>query len=385
MKRYVSAHLKDMNRKKVYDLISSVGEISRAEISRRTGISSPTVLRIVDFFLKNNFVVELGEGDSSVGRKPQILKFNPEAAFSIGVEFEGDFLKVGIVDLLGNVKYSKSLRVNPVFDEIINNKLYGLIKDIIVESKVPEDKVLGVGIGIPGVTDTLSYTINVAPLVGIYDIKNCKDMIDKLSKKLELPIIIDNDANTAAWGEFVYRKLDSKTDLIYVSLGTGLGAGLVLDGKIRRGVNYSAGEIGYMVFDKDYKASKSEPGWLEKLINFNTLAKKWSFFQEIQNSTDSTESLNINKYELNEMVEYVATNLALSIANIVAVLDVSLVVLGGVTVKALGNRLIDRVGSYLSKMCLIDVKCIPQECEEPGVVGAASIVTNSRLRDILEG
>ena len=83
MKPYVASHLKDMNRKTVYRLLASVGEISKAEISRQTGISSPTVIKIVNFLLANGFITEAGEGDSALGRKPHILRFNPEAYYSI--------------------------------------------------------------------------------------------------------------------------------------------------------------------------------------------------------------------------------------------------------------------------------------------------------------
>ena len=95
MKSFVASHLKDMNRKTVYKLVSQVREISKAEISRQTGISSPTVIKIVNFLLDNDFLLEAGEGDSALGRKPQLLKFNANAAYSIGAELEGDFFSLG--------------------------------------------------------------------------------------------------------------------------------------------------------------------------------------------------------------------------------------------------------------------------------------------------
>ena len=211
-------------------------------------------------------------------------------------------------------------------------------------------------------------------------------MMERLSEKLGLPVIIENDTNAAAWGEYVCRQLDSKLDLLFVSLGTGLGGGLILEGKVRRGINNSAGEIGYMLFDRNYKVSNSEPGWLENHINFSALTKRWSCFPDIiQNSTGSIKDVRISKEEMDQLVDFIAENLALCIANIVSIADIPLVVLGGITVKALGTKLIDRVKNYLSEICLNDVECFTQQCEEPGVAGAASIVTAARLKDILEG
>lgn len=381
MKPYVASHLKDMNRKTVYQLLSSVGEISRAEISRQTGISSPTVLKIINYFLENGFVTEAGEGVSFIGRKPQILKFNSEAAFSVGIEFEGDFLKLGVIDLLGNIRVFKQIRVTSDFDDIISSKLGLVIENILEESNIPKSKVLGVGLGIPGVVDPDNYVVEVAPLVGISEIKDCKALIDNLSKRLNLHIFIDNDVNAAAIGEFVTRKLDSASDLLYVSLGTGLGSGIILNGKLRKGKRNSAGEIGYMVLDKDFKTSKSEAGWMESHINFHALSQRWRPFEALEPEESIKDIRQLKDFYL--LVDYVASNLALSIANISAILDINLVVLGGISTKLLGPSLVNSVKEYLSRLCLNEIECQVQRCSEPGVVGAASIVTDAKMSELL--
>lgn len=381
LKSYGASHLKDMNRKTVYQLISSVSEISRAEISRQTGISAPTVLKIMDYFLENNFVYEAGEGDSPLGRKPQILKFNPEADFSIGVELEGDFLKLGIVDLIGNIKLYKKIRVSPDFEEIINHELCPYIESIIKEAGIDRNKILGIGLGIPGVVDPENYIVEFAPLVGIASTKDCKDVIGNLSQSLGLPIFVENDANAAAIGEFVTRKLGVDSDLVYVSLGTGLGSGIILNGKLRRGKRNTTGEIGYMVFDKEFKTSKSEAGWMESRINSHALSQRWDCFSKL----DSKESLmNVKKTkDFYLLVDYIASNLALSVANISNFMDIDLIVIGGEITEMLGNSLVESLNEYLSRLCVLKVECQFQKCPEPGIVGAASIVTDNKLNELL--
>lgn len=381
MGQYVATHLKDMNRKTVYKLISSVGEISRAEISRQTGISSPTVLKITNFLLQNEFVLEAGEGISHVGRKPQILRFNPNAAYSIGVDFEGDFLKIGIVDLLGDIKAFKQIRVTGDFDELISEKLYHYIEEIIKKEGIPMNKILGIGLGIPGAVDVINCVVEFAPLVGIYNKKDCKSIIDELTNKSGLPVFLENDANAAAIGEHITRKLSPECDLAYLSLGTGLGAGLILDGKIRHGVRNSAGEIGYMVFDKDYHTFKSKAGWLESHINFHALSERWEIYKSIETKQEIKEFENSADFVL--MVDYVASYLGLCIANLTALLDLDMVVIGGVVTKSLGKPLMESLKHYMSKLRLLDIECQFQSCEEPGIVGAASISTNSALDKLL--
>lgn len=376
MRPYVPAHLKDMNRKTVYKLISSVGEISKAEISRQTGISSPTVIKIVNFLIENGFMTEAGEGDSALGRKPQILKFNPDAAFSIGVQLEGDFLRLGIVNLEGKIKILKQMHVTPDLDQIITKELNSHIEDIINESNIPKNKILGVGIGIPGVLDADKYIIEFAPLIGINAVRKCSDIFDNFSKTVNLPVIIENDVNAAAIGEYVTRKLTPEQDLIYISLGTGLGAGIILNGKLRRGKRNLSGEIGYMVFDKNFETSKTKAGWMESLINLQALSEKWNFYP-------STGIESISADELVLMTDHVAYNLALCIANFSMQIDVDLVVIGGITAEILGSPLIKAVQKYVSRLCLVDTDVQFQGCQEPGVVGTASIVTEIKLSELL--
>lgn len=381
MEPYIASHLKDMNRKTVYNLISDVGEISKAEIGRQTGISSPTVIKIVKFLLETNIVTEAGEGESALGRKPHILRFNPCAFYSIGVNFEGDFLKIGVVDLAGNLIKYRQYHVVPDFNDIISSKLKDYIQDIIKQADIPESKVLGVGIGIPGVVDPKKCIVEFAPLVGITEKLDYYDMLQQLSDQTGLPIYFENDVNMAALGEFSSRKLKPEDDLAYISIGTGLGAGIILDGKLRRGNSFFAGEIGYMVFDKNYTAVKTLPGWMENWINIKALSLRWDFFgsKEFENE----KGLQGNLESRNMLIDHVASNLALCIANMVALIDVRHIVIGGIVEDAIGPTLVDRINDYLTHLCVIDVKCETRQCPEPVVVGAASMITRDKMDKIL--
>ncbi len=369
-----------MNRKKVFQLMSSYGELSKAEISRISGISAPTVIKIINYFLETGFVTYVGEGESELGRKPQLYRFNPEASFSVGVEFEGDFLKLGIVDLSGGLKACRQIRVDPDFDHILGNRLSIYINDLLEEYGIHKNKVLGVGIGIPGAVDPEKNVINFAPLIGIKSPKDCRGLLEALKHQLGFEIIIENDVNAAAKGEFVARGLGPEADLVYISLGTGLGAGIIVDGRLRRGRNYSAGEFGYMVYDNGYETSKSRPGWLESQINFQALSEKWDFLK-----IPEAQGSDIPRYSehVGELAGYVASHLALGIANINAIIDMELVVVGGITPKLLGIPLVAEVNRHLKRLCVNEIDCQLQKCAEPGIVGMASMVAEARMDELL--
>ncbi|HHW31493.1 MAG TPA: ROK family protein [Clostridiaceae bacterium] len=383
MKSYNASDLKDLNREIVYRLLEKKKEIFRAEIARLTGISTPTVLKIISYFLELGLVSEEGECKPSLGRKPQMLRFNADARFSIGVEYEGDFLKVGIVNLEGDLKTSKQKRVSGHFTEVMQKECIPLIKGIVDSSGISWEKIMGVGIGVPAIVDIKNNIVSAAPLVGILHDVDCKPILQELKNQLGLDAFIENDANAGALGEFTIRKLTDASDLVYISLGTGLGAGVVLQGKLRRGVWNSSGEIGYMVYDKNFITSTERSGWLESQVNAHALTKRWPFFSQLFEGESWKKFETTSDFHL--LIDHVAGNLALCIANIYSILDVDVVVLGGISVKLLGPLLIESINRYLSRLNSRNITCQLQKSPEPSVVGAATIAIKEKLKEIFSG
>lgn len=382
MNPFIASHLKDMNRKTVYQLFASKGEISKAEISRQTGISPPTVIKIIDFFLKVGLVAEAGEGDSALGRKPQLLRFNPEAAYTIGVEFDGIHLRAGLVDLMGNVKRVKEISAVSDFDVVVSHSLPECVHSVIAEAGVPRSKVTGVGLGIPGVVDADRHTVLYAPLIGITDQRSYAHEVNQLSLQLGTPIFFENDVNASAVGEFISRGLGVEDDLLHISLGSGLGAGIILNGRLRKGKTHSAGEIGYMVFDKDFVTSKAGAGWLESNIVMNPQYKR---LQARASGAGAKSSVNADPDDTNGLMDAMADNLALGIANLSTMLDIEQVVLGGSGVERIGEKLLVKINEKLAKLCLNRVFCHLSQSDYPGIIGMAAIVNEAVLETLLEG
>lgn len=231
MKPYLATDLKMMNRQNVYRLLEQKNELSRAEISRITNISMPTVMKIVAHFLETGIVTEAGDGVTAMGRKPQMLRFEPSAYYSVGVEYEGDYLRAGMVDLRGGIALVLQERVMGRFREVMTHQLLSLVEKVIAQSGVERSRIAGVGMGVPAIVDVEKVTVSAAPAVGILEDIDCKPILAGLSERLELPMYLENDTNAAALGEYATGLHDAGTDLLYVSLGTGLGAGLIVPGQ----------------------------------------------------------------------------------------------------------------------------------------------------------
>jgi predicted NBD/HSP70 family sugar kinase len=290
VKPYVASHLKDMNRKTVFDLISEAGAIPRTQISRLTGISAPTVLKITNFLCEKGLILNAGEAESALGRKPQLLVLNPDFAYSVGVDYEGDYLKIGIVNAKGEIRLKKTIHVLNDFEYVVMDALIGYVQDLINESGIPQDRIIGLGMGFPGVVNYDSSDIRYGPLVGVYSKYSIHDIVEKIQQGLGMPVYIYNDANAAAIGEYTKRKLKNE-DFIYISLGTGLGSGIILDGHLRFGKHYIAGEIGYMVYETGFQTSEFRPGLLESLINIHALKSKFKDFEDRIKSSSNTEEI----------------------------------------------------------------------------------------------
>lgn len=355
---YVPAHLKGMNRRLVYEALANVGRISRAELARMTGISAPTIGKIVSFFVKSGIASEIGEGASEMGRKPKLLRFNSESYFTIGVEFEGDGLKVGVIDLLGSIKAFQQMPAKASFDEMMQGELATAIKSTLRDARLPMSRIWGVGIGIPGVVNVERQTISTAPLIGVAEERSYKELIEQLEKQLKLPVFVENDANSAAIGEYLLRREQGEVDLVYLSVGTGVGGGIILDGHLRKGMRFSAGEVGYMIFDKGFSSHPSKAGWLENRINHRALLK--------------------NKRSP-EFLALAASDLALVIANLATVLDIDLFVVGGTGLSDYGPDFLTQTAEQVRQFSNLSLRIEAPQAKDPGVIGAGAVVVDNIL------
>lgn len=376
MKSYVQSHLKDMNRQVVYKLVKERQMTSKAEISRLTGISSPTVIKIVNFLLEKKLLIEVGEGENSIGRKPHMVTLNKDWGYVAVFFLEGDFLSMGIVDILGNVLNRKQLRVTPDIDIIFDQISNVFVPELLEDSGIDLPQLFGIGIALPVIYDKNKQTISGSPLVADQEEYSIGDKISMLEKKFDVTVCVENDANAQVLGEFEFSGYQPKDDLLFVSLGTGMGAGVILSGKLRRGAHNMCGEIGYLSFMEGYVSDKKEPGYMEVGIGYKNLQEKYGL--------EVTETNFIIPEQVRtRMVQYVASTMALCISNIAVFLDCDNIVLGGKVIEMLGMPVVEQINHNLEDSCICDIKVKMERSENVGMIGIASLVTEKKIVGIL--
>lgn len=375
---YIATDIKGRNRQDVYRIFETNAEVSRADLSRMTGISGPTVLKIVSYFSEFGLIEEIGTVQSSIGRRPQMLRLIPNAFYSIGVNYEGDYLSLGLVDLCGTVSNIMQTAADGNYQNVICNQLPNLVYEYLSDNAIPKEKILGVGIGIPAIVDPDKHTLRHAPAIGIGDAVDYSGIKGDLSRKVGLPVFMENDANAAAIGEHFSRRHSGVKDLAYVSLGTGLGAGLVLENTLRRGRWNYCGEIGYMTYVSNALASTDKPGWLESRLNIASLRAKSSIFEKLLCGSPWEKYAHDPAYC--SLVDYVAEELAICLSSMSCILDLEELVIGGMTVKLLGTPLLEQVNLNLSQISARPTKCSSQQCEDSTVAGSAVISSRVELQ-----
>ena len=380
MKARVAADLKEFNRMLVYRLVKSKTSISRTEISRRLGLSVPTVIKIIEYFAGLDLIGDVGEGESALGRKPMLLGACARAAYAVGAEYDGVHLSVGLVDLSGKVVSLRRSPVPPDLALLLGSLLADEVESLVSDSGIPHGMVKGIGIGVPGVVHSSGRYISQAPLVGVEEKVEYGSLASRLGERLGFPVHVTNDANAAALGELSARGAGGGGDLIFVELGRGVGAGLVLDGRLREGPGCSAGEIGYMVFDQNAgyptpvgssrsRRESAGPGWLESSMD---LASFWA--EAERNGSPATGT-----------IRRVCRPLALGLSNLCIALDVRNVVLGRAGKEKFGTDLLACLREELERLCPMEISCEFSLASEPGVVGAAGIASDAWLETVYAG
>lgn len=330
--------IRTINRKLVLELIRKNGPISRAEITRRLGTSAPTVSSAVSHLMRVGLVVPLRTGPSTGGRRPVLLGFNEQSYYVLALGIS-THLRAGVFTLAGRkVAETRDLLKPSKGNEVVDRSI-SLIERVVVESGVPRHLVRAIGVSAPGIVDPVSGTVSHAPLLG----SGNWPLGQILVRRFQVPALVENDVNAAALGERLLGVGQHFDHFVYIFIGEGIGAGIMLDGNLYRGANNAAGEIGYMVVDPDWTADDLGGfGCLESMASSSALRHLVSEPLAIPGSETGCENLTLDQLleagKQSESVRGVANSviklLAAGIANVCVTLNPSAVILGGPNVSA---------------------------------------------------
>jgi predicted NBD/HSP70 family sugar kinase len=243
--------LRERNRLQVLEVVRGSGSVSRADIARRTGLARSTVSTLVNELLGAGLLVERGapeDGNTTQGRPPVLLSFDPGAGAVIGMHFDHPVLRVAVADLGYTILAEATVPVDVDHDAQDSlDAAVALIDEVLVKSGVERERLLGAGAALAGPIDSATGTVGSSAIlpgwVGL-------SLAQELEARLGLPVHVDNDANVGALAESVLGVGRGVSEMAYIMLGSGIGAGLIIGGQVYRGSGGTAGEIGHVLVDE---------------------------------------------------------------------------------------------------------------------------------------
>ena len=373
MKRVLSEDMKQQNRIMVYKYIhDKPGQsVTRTEVGRRTGISGPTILKIFEHLEQQNMVLDEGSLERQrPGRRSNIYRFNPNAAFSFGVAYDGKTLDISLINLNYKIVSHKNEQIETSFSNLIRNELPQKLKSLSGGCS----PILGAGISLPAIINTENRSIRYQTRPASASAINALSLeaeCDALEKAMGYGIRLENDVNSAAVAEFRTRDYGESVDFIYITLGSGLGAGIILDGKLRRGSGFACGEIGYMLTGLPESISADGMGFTEREIYQHSLEH---YGIDLRSDSPTLPA---------ELVTHIAGVLALLITNLTNSLDISRFVLGGFVYRKIGQPLIDELNRILLPLSLHPLEISGAQSESPTSKGAASLLMDAEIARLL--
>jgi predicted NBD/HSP70 family sugar kinase len=231
--------IRDINRQIVLNYVREREPISRATIARESALQRSTISEIVEELTGEGLVEEIGEGESTGGRRPTLLRLRTVGAIAIGVNITPTYTTIASSDLAGVVVHQEAFPTDPVPERTLK-RIIEIILKFAAQSSIE-----GVGISIPGLVNPSSGNVIFVPYFKWRDLP----IAETISQATGLPVTIDNDANAVALAELWFGRPEVRDarDFIFVLVADGVGTGIIFDGQVYRGVRGAAGEFGHMI------------------------------------------------------------------------------------------------------------------------------------------
>ncbi len=322
--------------------------VYRVELAEKTSLSTTTITNLIDELLAQGIVIEDGPEQTDrrrrVGRPRSALHLQKDARFAVGVHIGFGMFRVALVNLRAEVLDNRMVdfTIGESAEEVMK-AITNMINTLIKENKVERTRVIGVGVGVPGLVDHRSG-------INIYS-QNLKwedvPIQAMLEDRLDFPVVVDNNVRTMALGEAFFGQGRSVDSLIFVYGRIGVGAGIVVDNKVYRGSGLGAGEIGHMVIlaENGKQCRCGKKGCLETLVSVPFMIEKAQAVCQqkpqglLCQHLSKTEGSLIDSVFLaardgdddaNEIIKQSAAYLGMALANLVNLLNPELIVLGGI-------------------------------------------------------
>ncbi|KAA3518414.1 ROK family transcriptional regulator [Agrobacterium vitis] len=320
--------LRQISVRAAMDILLHQGPTSRADLAKKTGLSKQTMSEVIRTLETAGWVRVKGIVSGKVGRSAVTYEVAPDAGFVIGMDIGATTIRVAIADIAGTIVHEVEKSTGEHGGEALLAHVSGIVEASLKKARISRSKVLLAAVAMPGVVDPETGRLSLAP--NLSEIGSL-DVIKALQGIFRCDVIIENDVNAAVIGESWKGSGIGLDSVAFVSLGTGIGLGVLVNGKLMRGAKGAAGEIAYLPFGADpYRSESLERGALECAIGARGILERYG------NPTDGAvtvrdilEAAEKGEAKALATVQETARLAALLVVSVHAMLDPGKIILGG--------------------------------------------------------
>lgn len=391
-----STLLKNVNRKKILSVVDDAGRISRVEVQTILKKNGKTVTNITNSLIEDGLIVSSGYSSFTGGRRRELLTLNSEYGYLIGIHLGVHFLRGTITNFNYKILAEEKIPISPnESKEKLIQKIQKALDFLIKSNNIPISKLLGIGFVANGLFDRKTGEWIIAA-----NIPNWKNVPIKkiLSEFYNVPIYLESNSRAMTLWEKCFGRAKNNENIIYINLGVGIGCGIISNGRIYRGVNNKAGELGHTIVvpNGDLCSCGNRgcletvaSGWaIDKIIKEKILGGTKTKIFDLCNGdlekldTDMVFQAFHNGDKLaSEVLETASEYLGIGIANLINLFNPEIVVLGG-HLATLGESFLsnirDKIKKYAMPLLFEEVKILSSSNKDnSAVLGATTLVRDS--------
>ncbi len=374
--------IRAINRSIILNNIKTYGPIDRAQVARATGLSPATVTGITSELIESGLVFEKAPGDSRGGRPPILLAINPKGGYVIGIKLMEDHALGALTDLEATVIVKDALPLADKSASTAVNTLARLVESLVSQAGISRAKLIGVGIGLAGIIDFERGVLRQSPFFGWRDLP----LRELLQPHVQVPVYLDNDVNTLTLAEQWFGAGQGVEDFLTLTVGRGIGLGIVTNGRFYRGTGGGAGEFGHTLIDPEGPlCGCGKHGCLETYVSDPGLVRSAkSAGLPAEKIDDLLRMVESGNPDAHQVLSQGGDLLGCSVANLVNLFNPRLIIIGGEGVR-MGAAFFDPMLAAIQKYAMPDLLRDCQIRIEPWgddawARGAASLV----LRQLFE-
>src|SRR5262245_18287308 len=380
-----AGHLRGLNLETVLSVaMQHEGSFTRAELIEAPGLSAPTVGTLVSHLIQSGIVKDLGTGPSRGGRRPSFMEFNARHGYVAGIDLGPTRTRLAVADLRGERLADRIIptpvRLGPA---ALLSRVAGALRALMEEAGAPIDRLLAVGAGAPGAVDRQKGIVTFAPNLPDWSHVPMRDILERA---LGAQVQVENDVNLAILGEHWRGAARGHDTCVFIFVGTGIGAGVLIGGELHRGHHFMAGEIAIMCMGPQYaEVDFGTRGWLETLAGLKALASRWPASAQADPArwvSELFEAAQGGDLEARHAIDEAARLISIAVANVAAVVDPSLIVLGG-ALFAQAEPLVHEVRRVVARIARSTIEIVHSALgNEAPLSGSLLVAANEARRQV---